>query len=301
MDKFTGMRIFVKVVEMGSFSAAAAILNISPQMVAKHIAYLETELSTVLLTRTTRRQSLTDIGRSYYERCRLILAEMEAADAMVFAMHSQPKGILKVSAPVTFGAFSLPPFISRYLAMQPEMEIDLSLSDRLVDPLEEDIDIMIRIGELADSSMIARPLRPYRLIACASPDYLAARGVPHTPAELAQHVCLIYANGILSASCSWSFSRNGKTEQAVVRGRYRSNNWQALLHAATAGMGITLGPETALYQEIRSGRLVPILEHYQGPVKPMSVVYPSSRRPTVKLRSFVEALVDEFGDKPGMA
>lgn len=290
------MRVFVKVVDKGSFSAAAATLDISPQMVAKHIAYLESELGTILLNRTTRRQSLSDIGQAYYERCQMILAEVEAADSLAFELHTQPKGILKVSAPVTFGTFSLPAFMTKFLMTYPDVEIDLSLTDRLVDPIEEGIEVMIRIGELKDSSMIARKLAPYRMITCASPAYLAQRGTPNTPQQLTQHECLTYTSSTSFGHGHWYFSQNGKTEEVLVRGRYRCNDWKTLLYAAIADMGIILGPETVLADEIKAGRLIPILTHYDRPTRPMHVVYPASRKPTIKLRSFVDALIAEFGE-----
>ncbi|KEY57632.1 LysR substrate-binding domain-containing protein [Serratia sp. DD3] len=174
------------------------------------------------------------------------------------------------------------------------MQIDLSLSDRFVDPIEEGIEVMIRIGELADSSLIARALAPYRLITCASPSYLSARGLPETPDDLAKHDCLMYGNGASSISCRWHFTHHGKVKEVPVNGRFRCNDWKALLSAATAGFGITLGPESILEPEVKAGRLVRILSDYEGPARPMHVVYPASRKPTIKLRSFVDALMAEF-------
>lgn len=295
MDKLTSMRVFVKATDLGSFAAAADALQMSPQMVAKHIASLETQLGIVLLNRTTRRQSLTDVGRGYYDRCKIVLAEVEAADSLAFDMHTQPRGTLKVSAPVTFGTFCLPQFVTRFLSAYPDMSIDLSLSDRFIDPLEKGIEVMIRIGELEDSSLIARPLAPYRLIACASPDYLAKRGTPANVQELAKHDCLIYASWTAATQCRWRFTRNGKSEEVIIDGRFRCNDWKALLHAARAGLGITLGPESVLSSEIKAGRLIPVLQEYQGPARPMHVLYPSLRNPTIKLRSFVDELIAEFG------
>lgn len=295
MDRLTSMSVFVKAAELGSFAATAGVLEISPQMVAKHIAFLEAQLGIVLLNRTTRRQSLTDVGRAYYERCKIILSEVESADSLAFDMHTKPKGILKVSAPVTFGAIRMPSFISRFLSSYPEIQIDLSLNDRFVDPLEEGIEVMIRIGELEDSSMIARRLAPYRLIACASPEYLAKRGNPDTVAELTMHDCLIYTNWSTTSLYRWRFTRNGKVEEVSVNGRFRCNDWKALLHAAISGFGITLGPETILDQEVKAGRLVRVLNNYEGPSKPMHVVYPSLRKPTIKQRCFVDEIISEFG------
>lgn len=295
MDRLTSMGVFVKAADLGSFAAAAEALGISPQMVAKHVMFLEDRLGTTLLNRTTRRQSLSDVGRAYYDRCKALLAEAEAADELAQEMRTQPKGVLRVNGPMTFGAYSLAPFVSRYLKRYPDMQIDLTLNDRFVDPLEEGFEVMVRVGEVDDASLIARPLAPYRLIACASPDYLAARGTPRTPSDLERHDCLPYAYWSPSIPCRWVFSRDGRTEEVRATGRVRSNDWKTLLRAATDGLGVTLGPETVLASEIEAGRLVRVLPDYEGPTRPMYVLYPAGRRPTVKVRSFVDAMVEEFG------
>ncbi len=295
MDRLTSMAVFVKAADLGSFAATAEATGISPQMVAKHVVFLEDRLGATLLHRTTRRQSLTDVGRAYYDRCKLVLVEAEAADSLARDMRSQPKGVLRVNAPMTFGSFSLAPFVTRYLARYPDMQIDLTLNDRFVDPLEEGFEVMVRVGEVTDNTLIAHPLAPYRLIACASPAYLSRRGTPRTPIELEQHDCLAYAYWSSSIPCRWLFTGNGKTEEVRARGRIRSNDWKALLHAAIEGCGVTLGPESVLGAEIDAGRLVRVLPDYEGPVRPMYVLYPAGRRPTVKIRSFVDALLEEFG------
>lgn len=295
MDRLTSMAVFVKASDLGSFAAAAEAMGISPQMVAKHVVFLEDRLGTTLLHRTTRRQSLTDVGRAYYDRCKQLLSDVDAAESVAQDMRSRPKGVLRVNAPLTFGAFSLAPFVTRYLDRYPDMQIDLTLNDRFVDPLEEGYEVMLRIGEVDDTSLIAHPLAPYRLIACASPDYLARRGVPRTPSELERHDCLAYAYWSPSMPCRWLFARDGRTEEVHANGRIRSNDWKVLLHAAKQGYGITLGPESVLNAEIMAGRLVRVLPDYEGPARPMHVLYPAGRRPTVKVRSFVEAVVEEFG------
>ncbi len=295
MDRLTSMAVFVKAADLGSFAAAADAMGLSPQMVAKHVVSLEDRLGAALLLRTTRRQSLTDVGRAYYDRCKLVLTEVEAADSLAQDMRSQPKGVLRINAPMTFGAFSLAPFITRYLARFPEMYIDLTLNDRFVDPLEEGYEVLVRVGEVDHSSLIAYPLAAYRLIACAAPSYLAERGMPQTPSDLAHHDCLAYANWSPSIPCRWEFTRNGKAEEVQASGRVRSNDWKALLHAALEGYGVTLGPESVLKAEIAAGRLVRVLPDYEGPARPMHVLTPAGRRPTVKIRSFVEAMTQEFG------
>ena len=289
------MGVFVKAADLGSFAAAAEALRISPQMVAKHVVFLEDRLGTALLNRTTRRQSLTDVGRAYYDRCKAILTDTEAAEHLALEMRTRPKGVIRVNAPVTFGAFSLAPFLTRYLARYPDMQVDLTLNDRFVDPLEDGFEVMVRIGEFEDASLIGHKLAPYRLIACAAPAYLAERGTPQTPADLEQHDCLAYAYWSPSIPCRWRFSRDGREEEVKATGRFRSNDWRTLLHAATEGFGITLGPESVLSAELDAGRLVRVLPNHEGPARPMHVLYPAGRRPTVKVRSFVEAVVEEFG------
>ncbi|WP_119941004.1 LysR family transcriptional regulator [Neorhizobium sp. NCHU2750] len=295
MDRFTSMTIFVKAADLGSFAAAADAMGISPQMVAKHVVFLEDRLGTALLHRTTRRQSLTDVGRAYYDRCKHLLLEVDAAEAVAQDMRTKPKGVLRVNAPLTFGTFSLAPFVTRYLGRYSDMQIDLTLNDRFVDPLEEGFEVMIRIGDVSDTSLIAHPLAPYQMIACASPEYLARRGMPRTPAELRQHDCLAYAYWSPSIPCRWRFTRDGKTEEVRATGRMRSNDWKTLLCAAMEGYGITLGPENVLNPEIEAGRLVRVLPDYEGPSRPMHVIYPAGRRPTVKVQSFVQAVIEEFG------
>ncbi|MCA6916042.1 LysR family transcriptional regulator [Pectobacterium versatile] len=295
MDRFTSMNIFVKTVELGSFAAAADALTLSSQMVAKYVAWLEARLGSRLLNRTTRRQSLTDVGQRYYERCKVVLAELQAADDIAREMQTTPSGIIQVNAPVTWGSHLLAPFITRYLERYPDTQIALTLNDRQVDPIEEGFEVVIRIGELADSTMVAWPLQPYSLIACASPDYVARAGLPDTPSSLVNHTCLIYGVKSVLTPCRWIFQKEGKTEEVRPKGRLYANDWNALLHAAIEGYGVTLGPEAVLRKEIQRGRLIQVLSDYDGPVRPVHVMVPSVRRSTVKVKTFVDAIRTNFG------
>ncbi|QHP52574.1 LysR family transcriptional regulator [Pectobacterium carotovorum subsp. carotovorum] len=295
MDRFTSMNIFVKTVELGSFAAAADALTLSPQMVAKYVAWLEARLGSRLLNRTTRRQSLTDVGQRYYERCKVVLAELQAADDIAREMQTTPSGIIQVNAPVTWGSHLLAPFITRYLERYPDTQIALTLNDRQVDPIEEGFEVVIRIGELADSTMVAWPLQPYSLIACASPDYVAHAGLPDTPSSLVNHTCLIYGVKSVLTPCRWIFQKEGKTEEVRPKGRLYANDWNALLHAAIEGYGVTLGPEAVLRKEIQRGRLIQVLSDYDGPVRPVHVMVPSVRRSTIKVKTFVDAIRTNFG------
>lgn len=289
------MEVFVKAAETGSFAAAAAALGISRQMVTKHIVFLEHRVGTALLNRTTRKQSLTEFGRCYLERCRQVVAEAEAADALAAQMRSHPHGTLRINAPVTFGTFSLTPLVTRFLRAHPEVDVDLSLSDRLVDLTEEGFEAVIRLGPLADSTLTARALAPYRLIACAALSYLAERGTPSAPAELAGHECLGFAPWSRSLAEQWRFTRGGSEHAVPVKGRFRANDSRALLQAALDGFGIALGAETMFRADLLAGHLVRLLPDYEGPWRPMHIVYSADRRLTPKLRLFIEAVVAEFG------
>jgi len=295
MDRLTSMAVFVKAAELGSFAATATAMDLSPQMVAKHVAYLENRLGTTLLNRTTRRQSLTAIGSRYYERCKVILSETDSAETLAREMQIQPKGVLRVTAPVIFGSTALAPLVTQYLAQHPEVEVELVLTDRRVEPLEEGFEVIIRVGEVRDSNLVAVPLKPYRIIACAAPAYLKTHGVPTVPAHLTEHECLAYMYGTPSIFSHWQFTCNKKTEEVAVKGRLRSNDWPSLLAAVIGGNGIILGPEYLLSNIIKAGHLIRVLPDYEGQARPMHVLFPAGRPSTAKIRSFVEAVITAFG------
>jgi DNA-binding transcriptional LysR family regulator len=238
MDRFTSMAIFVKAVERGSFSAAADALSMSSQLVGKHVQMLEQHLNIRLLNRTTRRQSLTDFGKTFYERARNILAEVEAAEDLAAETRIAPRGRLRVNAPVTFGVHALAPRLPEYLKVFPEIAIDLRLSNRFVDLTDEGYDVVFRVGELADSGLIARALEPYRLILCAAPSYLAARGRLKSPMDLQQHDCLGFA--FRSMESRWDFDGPDGRVSVPVSSRVLMDSGEALLATALAGVGVML-------------------------------------------------------------
>ncbi|RVU15645.1 LysR substrate-binding domain-containing protein [Methylobacterium oryzihabitans] len=293
MDRLASMTIFARAVEAGSFSAAADALALSPQAVGKHVRLLEEHLGVRLLRRTTRRQSLTETGRRFYERVRTILAEVEAAEALAAESRAEPRGELRVNAPVTFGAYELAPALPDYLAACPEVSVDLTLSDRIVDLVDEGYDALIRVGPLADSGLVARPLRPHVLVLCAAPAYLDRRGVPARPADLRGHECLGFAHGTTRGP--WTFPGPDGPETVAVTGRFRVNNGQALLSAALAGLGILLQPEPLVRDALAAGRLVRLLPDHAPPPRPMHVLHAPERRITPKLRSFLDFLAARFG------
>jgi DNA-binding transcriptional LysR family regulator len=294
MDRFASMTAFVKTVEAGSFAAAAGVLGLSPQMIAKHVTWLETRLGTRLLNRTTRRQSLTELGQVYYDRCKLVLADVDWADSLADEAKGAPRGRLRVNAPVSFGTYSLMPVITRYLKRHPQVEVDLVLSDRFVDLVEEQFEAVFRIGPLADSSLMARALAPFRLVACASPDYLRERGVPKTPLDLETHECLAYASSFGPTPNDWRFLRGEEIYKVDVKHRLRVNDAKALLTAAMEGFGIAFIAEDLAREGLRSGRLIKVLPDYETPSRPIHVIYHPDRRQTPKLKSFIDTVVSEL-------
>ncbi len=295
MDRLTSMAVFVKAADSGSFAATAAALGLSSQMVGKHVRSLEERVGVRLLNRTTRRQSLTEVGRAFYERCKLVLAEAESADALAAELRAVPRGRLRVNAPVNFGTHRLVPMLVRYLRQHPEVSVDLTLSDRIVDLVDEGYEAVIRISPLADSTLIARSLAPYRLIACASPSYLAERGTPMAPEDLARHECLGFAYWARPPADEWQFTGAEGVHAVRVGSRLAINNGQALRAAALEGFGIILLSQELLEDDLASGRLVRILPGYEPPSRPMHILFAPDRRPTPKLRSFIDFVVATFG------
>jgi DNA-binding transcriptional LysR family regulator len=292
MDRFASMKVFAKAVETGSFSSAAGALSMSSQMVGKHMRMLETHLGVKLINRTTRRQSVTEIGHSFYERVRAILAEVEAAEAFAAETRAIPRGQIRVNAPVTFGVHELAHALPEYLAAHPKVDVELTLSDRIVDLIDEGYDAVFRVGPLANSGLIARSLRPMEFVLCAAPAYIDAHGTPRAPGELTSHECLGFAYGVIRDQ--WSFRGLAGTEKIEVSGRLMVNNGQALLAAALAGLGILLQPVALVQDEIRVGRLVRLLPDYAPFSRPMHILYAPDRRITPKLRSFIDFAVARF-------
>ncbi|MED5618240.1 LysR family transcriptional regulator [Ideonella sp. BN130291] len=292
MDLLDSMKVYVLTVEKGSLNAAAGACGISATMAGNHLRSLENRLGTRLLNRTTRRQHLTAFGEDYYLRCKDILRLVAETDAQAQSLQLTPAGKLRVSAPVTFGSDALMPALADYLDRHPQVSVDLSLNDRVVDLVEEGFEAAIRIGHLPDSALVARPLAPYRLMACASPAYLARKGTPARPEELSEHECLSFTP---AASGRWTFTGEDGLCQVPVAGRLQVNQGQALRVAALHGMGIVLQPAILLQADVREGRLVQLFPDYELPSRPMSVVYLPDRYRSPKLRSFVEFLVERFG------
>lgn len=292
MDLLDSMRVYVLAVEKGSLSAAATACDISATMAGNHLRTLEKRLGMQLLQRTTRRQNLTAFGEDYYVRCKEILRLVAETDAQAQNLQLAPAGKLRITAPVTFGTEALMPALSVYLERYPEVSVDVTLCDRVVDFVEEGVEAAIRIGQLPDSALIAQSLAPYRLMICASPDYLARRGTPAKPEDLSAHECLSFSPAALA---SWRLENGDGSWRIPVSGRLQVNHGQALRVAALHGMGIVLQPAILLEADVQAGRLVQLLPAYELPSRPMSVVYLQDRYRSPKLRSFVDFMVERFG------
>lgn len=293
MDRFASMSVFVRVAEAKSFAAAAATLKLSPTMVANHVRSLEAHLGARLIERTTRRHTLTDIGAAYLERCKDVLASLEAAEGVAEAARTCPEGVLRITAPVSYGAHRLAPLISDYCRAFPQVRVDLGLNDRVVDLEEEGFHVGIRSGRILGERLVTVPLRHSVMRAAASPAYLHEYGTPLHPDDLASHNRLAFA--AWGANHAWRFTRDDKTIAVPVRGGFTANNGQALLHAALGGMGVIVQADVLLDAPIASGALVRLLPDWELPTRPIHLIYARRTQPSAKLRSFVAFVAANIG------
>nr|WP_321269859.1 LysR family transcriptional regulator [uncultured Tolumonas sp.] len=296
MDRLFSMAVFVKAVELGSFSAAADALQMSPQLVGKNVRMLEQHLGVRLLNRTTRSQHLTEIGATFYDRARNILAEMEMAEGLAAQTRIIPRGKLRINASVTFGIHALTPKIAEYMQLYPEVSVELCLSNRYVDLIDGGFDAIFRIGELSDSGLIARQLMPYRLILCASPSYLETHEPLLVPDDLMRHECLGFSHTELRTI--WTFDGPTGRETVQVKGHLMSDSGEAIVSAGLCGAGVMLQPSELVTPYLQSGQLIEILSEYKAPTRAMHLVHTPDRRMTPKLRSFVDFIVANFGINP---
>jgi len=299
-DRLSGMEVFVRAVRTGGLSAASRELSMSPTMAAKHLDALERRLGVTLLHRTTRALSLTEAGRHFLDEAEHLLSALGEAEAEASAQSVAIAGLLRVSAPVSFGTRHIAPLVPGFTRHHPKLTVELGLSDRSVDLMEEGWDVAIRIGRLADSSLIARRLVPVGAVLCASPDYLAAHGTPGTVADLKQHQCLSYMLSPSTGTKTWNFGVNG--EIAVpVRGPLQSNNAEALVAAAVAGLGLVYGPHYLAAAALAERRLtglaldVPLMDFGAA----HAVTHPD-RRPAAKIRAWINYLVKELPARQSM-
>jgi DNA-binding transcriptional LysR family regulator len=296
MDRLTSMTVFVRVAEKGSFTAVADELNLSSTMVANHVRSLEAQIGARLLDTTTRKQTLTEIGTAYLERCRDVLASVHAADHVAEALHAEPQGRLRVTAPVTWGTHRLVPVIAQYMATHTKVEVELSLNDRIVDLADEGFDCAIRSGHIDDEHIVARPLKHVHMLAAASPDYLKRRGQPEHPNDLLSQSHQLLWFSEWRGNHTWRFTRGDEKASIEIRGSLTINHGQALVGAALAGAGIVVQTDFLLEQDIAAGRLVQLFSDWQLPSRRMHIMRLPNVRPSAKIRSFVDWVVGRLGD-----
>ena len=295
VDRFAAMQVFAQVVESGSFSKASERLNLSPTAVSRQVADLEAHLNTRLLNRTTRRVSLTESGRAFYERSVQLLTDLEEAEQEAARAAVVPRGTIKLTTSVTFGVRHLAPAIAAFLSRHREVRFDVSLSDRMVDLVEEGFDLGVRIGGPGSENLVARKLGETRLVPCASPAYLQARGAPKSPEDLAAHNCFTYE--YVTPRNLWRFRDAAGEERSVrVGGNLHSNNGDLLAEVAARGGGIVFEPAFIVGPEVRAGRLVPLLQDFEPAPVPIYALYPSRKHLSAKVRLFVDFLVRSSAD-----
>jgi len=293
-DHLSAMAVFARVVEAGSFSRAARGLGLSKSAVSKQVARLEDRLGARLLNRTTRQLSLTEAGRAFYGGCRQMLAEAESAAAAVGHLAQAPRGTLHVNAPMSFGQQHVAPALPAFMAQYPELDVDLQLNDRTVDLVDEGFDLAVRIGELPDSTLVARRLAPLRTAVVAAPAYLDRHGRPAHPRELQAHACLLYS--YLASGRTWRFAGPDGVVRVPVSGPLEANNGDVLLAAACGGAGIARLPTFICGDALRAGRLERVLDDWvdTGDAA-VYAVYPASRNVSPKVRVFLAFLAARFG------
>lgn len=294
MDKLHAMEIFARVAELESFSRAAERLNLAPASVSVAIRNLEAYLGVRLLTRTTRKVSLTDDGRAYLARCRRLLSEIEETESALKQTQSRPQGRLRVEIPTGLGHLYVTPALPAFSARYPEVKVVVTLGDRFVDLTEEEVDVILRVGPLEDSTMVAKRVYDARFVTCAAPDYVARHGRPKSPADLAQHNCLGYFSASLGRSSRWNYRKGGRDVVHAPEGTLHTNNPEALTDLAIAGAGVVCMLETGVLRAIREGHLVPLLEDWESPRVPISVLYWPSRHLSAKVRVFVDFIAELF-------
>lgn len=295
MDKLAAMNLFVRVVETGSFSRAAAGMRLTQPTVSKVVAALESRLKTRLLNRTTRALTLTDIGADYYHECKRILENVEAADNLALQSQSRTQGRLRVGSSVAFGRQIVTPITLQFASRYPDIRIDLSFEDRYVDLVAQNLDVAIRMGRLADSSLGARYLGDNPWLLAATPDYLDKRGVPRTPAELTGHNCLVYST--VQGDDVWHFAGpRGRSLEVAITGTLRANNLSSLRAALLANMGLALLPRYVVRGDLETGAVVAVLTDYVSPAQQIHAVYPSHRYQPARVRVFIEFLRECFAD-----
>jgi DNA-binding transcriptional LysR family regulator len=287
----SGMLIFSRVVEEGSFSAAARRLGISKASVSREISALEERLGAQLLRRTTRRMSLTEVGDVFHARCKRVVEEAEAAELSVSQLQAAPQGSIRMAVPMSFGHLQIAPRLPRFLARYPGVQVNVEATDRVVDLVHERVDLSVRIRRPLEGSYVLRKLCPIRVLLCAAPEYLALHGTPNEPNDLREHNCL----GYHGPTEVWIFSSG---EEIETSGTLCVDNGDALRQAALAGFGLVRLPTFLIADDVRAGRLVPLLVEHTRLESGLFAVYPESRHLSPKVRAMLDWLVEELGPEP---
>lgn len=295
MNRFDAMTVFTKVVEAGSLSRAARSIPLSLTSVSRHIATLEKQFGAQLLRRSTRHLSLTDEGRVIYERSKAILSELQELELMFSSQRSEPAGRLRVSAPTLIGRLLIAPQLPLFLARHPLVGIDLLLIDRVVNLIEEDIAIAVRVGRLPDSRLIARKLAEVQMIVCAAPAYLAERGTPASPDDLRDHDCLVFTD--TPGPGEWHFQSAKGSKRVKVQGKLSANNLDALVSASIGGAGIVRVPSWQVSADVSAGRLEVLLSDWERPPTPVFAMFPHARVLSAKTRAFIDFLAAKWAGR----
>ena len=296
IKNLVGMAIFARVADARSFSEAARRLGLSKSMVSKEVAKLEKSLGARLLNRTTRNLSLTEIGAAYYEHCARVVQEANEAELAVGRLHTEPRGVLKLTAPVAFGTLHIAPALPAFLAAYPDVQIDLTISDRFFDLAEEGHDLALRIASELPPNVVARQLAAINRVVCATPEYFEKHGMPATPQDLARHNCLLYTHA--NPDSIWRF-RAGSSEAVVpIRGNLRLNDDEAIWQAVRGGLGISLLPTFIVGQDLQSGKLQTALATYVPTERNLHAVYLPNRQLSAKVRVFIDFLLARFSPEP---
>ena len=297
LDRFVGLQIFTAVARHGSFTVAADEVGVSRAMASKHIRALESRLGVRLFNRTTRSIRITEAGQTYLERATALLEDFDNLEAELVETQRALRGTLNIAAPPAFGAQYLAPVVASFMQQHEHIEVCLNLSDRRFDLIEESIDLEVTVRELEDSSFIARRLGEVTMMTCASPDYLIRCGIPRRPEQLDSHNCLIYSNNPAQMSADWQFQRRGKAFQIRVSGNFMSNVGDALCQHAISGSGIVRLPDYLVRIPVEAGTLVPVLENFSPPLRPVHALYPHRQFQLARVKQFLDfaesALVPE--------
>jgi DNA-binding transcriptional LysR family regulator len=296
MDKLERLRAFAKVVQHGGLSAAARDMRLSRSAISKYMNDLEAELGVQLLVRTTRSASPTENGLAYYERVVTILADIEDADAAVSHLQAEPRGVLRANAPMSFGTMHLGRALADFMEKYPELKIQLVLSDELIDPVREGFDVTLRIADLPSSSLIARKISPAPRVICAAPAYLQRHGTPQHPNDLREHACLTY--GYLATRNQWKLTGPDGDHWIQIPWALCTNNAEVLRDAAVKGRGVALLPTFIAGADLRTGALTTVLTEYKAPELFVYAIYPQTKHLAVKVRVFIDFLVERFGGRP---